>query len=197
MVESKFQTSFIPKKSLESRPAGGGRRPAGLFRLFAILILLVALAVWGGVYLWKLYLNNKIQGAEQSLAASQKEFELGTVSTLTRLDTRLSASSNLMNNHLAISKIFAELQNITLKSVRFNDFSLSYGGPDKGLVLTMKGQAQSYASVAKQSDIFSQDHNFRSPIFSNLDLDTNGQIVFTVTTGLDQRNFVYGQSVNQ
>ena len=195
MVESKFQTSFIPKKPIDSRPAPRSRRPAGLFRLIATLILFVSLAVWGAMFLWKAYLNNKIEGAKTSLAASQKEFELGTVTTLTRLSNRLNASEKILSNHLAVSKLFSELQDITLKSVRFNDFSVAYSGPDQGLTLTMKGQAESYASVAKQSDAFSHNRDFHSPIFSNLDLDPLGRIVFSVQSTLEPRDFIYGPLV--
>ncbi len=195
MVESKFQTSFIPKKPIDSRPAPRSRRPAGLFRLLATLIFLISLAVWGGMFLWKSYLNNKIVGAQASLQASQREFESGTVTTLTRLNNRLTSSQDILNNHLAVSKLFSELQAMTLKSVRYNDFSLAYAGPDKGLSLTMKGQAQSYASVAKQSDSFSQNRDFHSPIFSNLDLDTSGRIVFSVNSTLNARDFIYGPLV--
>ncbi|HZS42634.1 MAG TPA: PilN domain-containing protein [Candidatus Paceibacterota bacterium] len=197
MVESKFQTSFIPKKPIDTGPRNSSRGGPSLLRLIAILILLISLVAWGGVFLYKVYLNNKIQNDTESLQNSQKEFDLKTVTTLTRLSDRLTNAQNLLNNHIATSKIFDELEANTLKNVRFTDFNLSASNANAGeLTLTLKGQATAYADVASQSDVFDQNPDFKNPIFSNLDLDGSGRVVFSVTTNLDRKSFLYTNGAN-
>ncbi len=194
MVESKFQTSFIPKKPLDTTSDRSSRQSPSLLRLISILIFIISLILWGGVFLYKSYLQSRISNATSSLKAGEKEFDPKTVTVLSRLNDRLNSAGGLLGSHLASSKIFDQLQTSTLKTVRFTDFGLAYG-VNNTLTLSLKGQALSYADVAAQSDALDANPIFKNPIFSNLDLDSTGKVSFSVVTTLDKKDFLFTNGV--
>jgi len=189
-MESKFQTSFIPKQSLE-RHEGGGRRAIGFLLLITVIIFLASIAAAGGVFLYGTYLNNKISQSEGSLNTSKQEFEPTTVAQYTRLSDRLADATVILNQHIALSRLFDVLSQATLQTVQFTDFTYSFGSDGK-VSISMKGTAQNYESVALQSDAFSAIPTiFKSPIFSNLNSDQNGNAVFTFSSDIDPNFLLY------
>ena len=73
--------SFIPKRSLSSQPVlrgGGGRFCAVIF-----LIFVISAALWGGLRMYKNYLNNNIVQLGNSIANQKASFEIPTVNEVT------------------------------------------------------------------------------------------------------------------
>ena len=61
----------------------------------------------------------------------------------------------------------------------------------------MKGQALNYNSVAKQSDVFSENPTSKyihNPIFADLDLDQKGNVVFSFTGEIDSDQVLYSNN---
>jgi hypothetical protein len=60
-METKFQTSFIPKRPMV--PVGGlnasaPRRTTSFFMIAAVLLFVVSIGAAGGMYFWKSYLES-------------------------------------------------------------------------------------------------------------------------------------------
>ncbi len=180
-MDERVTTSFIPKTSLQAplprRPRGN---PAALANVVAGAILILAILGAGGIYLFQEYTVGQITSKQDSLARSREAFEPSTIQELARLDNRIEASKSLLTQHIAVSKLFNELEALTLSSVRYTDFS--YSTPTAGhVVLTMTGQAASFNAVALQSDSFSKSTVVTDPIFSNVNVDRTGAISFDFT----------------
>jgi hypothetical protein len=206
-MDQNFQTSFIPKKPIvEERVTSA--RPVGVLLLGSIFILFVVLLGTGGIYFYKTSLNNNLTSMKSSLLLEKNSFEPSEITQLQVLDKRLQASTDILNNHIAISPVFAELENITMHSVRFTKFG--YGATDSGTGTTtttatntnsntidikMSGTATDYRSVALQSDLFNQDKNFSNPVFSNLTLDNNGNVLFDLEFSVPLSFVNYKQSL--
>lgn len=156
----------------------------GLFSLLATVLFIVTIALSGGVFFYQRILNQQIDTSKASLDRARGAFEPDIINQIIRLDTRIETGKKLLASHLAVTPFFDFLSSVTLKSVRFKDFNFSYIGPDK-IVVLMKGQATSYAAVALEADLLSSQKKLSNTIISDLALDPQGTVSFSVSTVLD------------
>ncbi len=176
-MDTNFQTSFIPKKPLSVESTVEVPHTS-LFTFIATLIFFGALAIAAIMYFYEANLNKNIATDKTSLVAARNAFEPTLLTQLQKLDRRLIDANKLLNNHVAVSPIFATLQDTTLKSIQFTKFS--YGMPTDAngqIIVRINGKARDYSSIALQSDEFAKNKNIHNPIFSNLTLDDKTGIV--------------------
>ncbi len=184
-METKFQTSFIPKQPVTAE-APHHASASSLFFLLSFIAFMASVAAAGGVFIYAQVVNKSIQAGTNQLTLNKNAFDPNTISELTRLNDRINAAETLLKKHKSVSTLFLVLANSTLRNVRFNDFS--YAGTDDKISLTMKGQATSYETVALQSKEFTNPdlkNVFRSPLFGDLTLDNQGNVSFTFSTNID------------
>lgn len=179
-----MQTSFIPKKPIVSQGKSGGPSTINLFSFVATVIFIVTAALAGSAYAYKSYIQKQIEVDAATLDRARGAFEPELISQLVRLDTRIEAAQQLLRNHLAVTPFFTYLSTITLQTVRFRDFNFTYLDSDK-VGVTMRGQAQSYASVALQSDLLDEQKLLRDTLISDISLESTGTISFSVSTTID------------
>lgn len=184
-METKFQTSFIPKQPLND-DAPHHTSAASLFFLFSFILFMASLAAAGAVFIYGSVINSNITKGEHDLNANKNAFDPNTIKEITRLNDRVNAADALLKHHKSVSTLFQVLGNTTLKTVRFSDFS--YTDADDKISLSMTGQAFNYETVALQAKAFTDPtlkNVFRSPIFGGLNLDQQGNVAFTFKTGVD------------
>ena len=193
-MEERVKTSFIPKTSLQM-PSGGRpqHNPAALANIVAGALLILAIVGAGGVYFFQIYTASQITAKQNSLAQARSAFEPSTIQQLARLDTRIETAKTLLANHVAVSNLFDELEQLTLSSVRYTNFNYSAVSPGH-VVLTMSGEAASYNAVALQSDEFAKSSIITDPIFSNVNVNQNGLITFDFTAIINTSNMLYAAS---
>jgi hypothetical protein len=183
-MDTKFQTSFIPKKAIISGTNRGQSKPVNILLVIAVMIFLLALSLAGGVFGYKKMLISRINGMNSDLSRAKNSFEPESIKKWNRLDQRIDSATKILSAHTAVSPIFDFLENDTLATVKFENFS--YSLRDNGeSSLTMTGRAKNFGSVALQSDIFGQEKYIKNPVFSNLNPDQTGDIVFNFTSTLD------------
>src|SRR3989344_7774705 len=184
-MEPNFQTSFIPKKPMVKEHVASSR-PIGFLTVISIFVLFTLLLVSGGLYFYKTIVTKNIIKMENTLSLAKNRFEPSKITELQILDERLNASSEILSKHIAISPIFQALQAITMKTVRFTKFNYDFGGVvDDKVNVKMSGAAKGYSFLALQSDLFAENKNFIEPIFSNLSLDLNGNVIFDLSFSVD------------
>lgn len=187
--------SFIPKQPLASpTPSGYTRRNVSIVTLIAAIVFIGAVALAGGVFLYKQYLTQSLDNKKVSLERARAAFEPALIQELHRLDQRIEHSKDLLANHTAFSSFFDLLSSATLQNVQFKSLNL-LTGPDGKVSIQMNGLARSYASVALQSDAFNKAKGVREPIFSALNLDSTGNVTFTINAVLDPALFKYASLV--
>jgi hypothetical protein len=185
-MEPKFQSSFIPKGPVA--PTGPvadayGRPHASFFGIVATFLFTISIILSLGVFGYERYLLAHIGTLGNDLKSARASMQPDVINELVRADQRMLSTKALLGKHTALSPFFDYMEAATLKNVRFTSFE--YLTTDRGIVITMHGQARSYADVAEQSDSFNRSKIFIDPVFSDLDLDAKGNVVFTFKAGLD------------
>jgi hypothetical protein len=194
-MDQNFQTSFIPKKPIVKERAVSAR-PIGIFLVASILILFIVLLATGGLYFYRGVMTKNIAKMKDTLTLAQNRFEPSKIAELQVLDKRLRAASEILSNHIAITPIFNVLEQLTMKTVRFTKFSYGLGtDPSVPVDIKMSGQAIGYRSVALQSDLLATNKNLIDPIFSNLTLDSSGNVLFDLEFSVDPSFVNYKQTL--
>jgi len=193
-MESKFQTSFIPKKSLDEEGGVKIKTPINILFVSSVIIMLFAVGISSGVFFYQKQIEDSIASKKADLSNNQKILDDPAVQSIARVDSKLKIAVNLLNNHTAVSSLFTILQGSTLKNVRFTDFSFSYLSPTK-VTISMKGQATSFEVVAKQTEAFATStltrDSFKDSLFSDLNLDDKGNVNFSFLTSIDPKVVLY------
>ncbi len=182
-MDPKFQTSFIPKKSLSQ--AGSYSPPTiGILSMIATLVFLAAVGIAGGLFIYEKVVSEQIGSYQKDLERARAEFNPEKTNELTRLSKRIENTKKLLNGHLAVSNFFKLLESNTLKTVRFNEFDFTSEGLDT-VVIKMTGQANSFSSIALQADRLNANPMFKNTIVDNINLEKFGNVSFLVTTSVD------------
>ncbi|NQV92929.1 hypothetical protein HQ403_00335 [Candidatus Kaiserbacteria bacterium] len=186
-MEPKFRTSFIPKKTLATaaslqKKSGGGS--LGIIMLLTLIVALGAVALSVGTFLYYQILEVNITRKSETLERARSAFEPALIQELVRIDSRTQAATAILNKHIMPSLLFESLEELTLKSVQFEDFSLTRVSDDK-ISIAMRGVAENFRGVALQADIFGKSKIVREPIFSNLNLNQDGKAVFGLSAFVD------------
>lgn len=170
--------------------SSGAPSTINLFSLLATVLFIIAIALSGGVYFYQGIVQKQIDNASASLDRAKAAFEPDTINQIVRLDTRIETGKKLLASHISITPFFDLLSSITLKSVRYKDFSFSYAAADK-ISVSMKGQATSYAAVALESDLLNTQKRLKNTILTDMTLEPAGTVSFNVSTIIDQGLLAY------
>ena len=192
-MDSQVQTSFIPKKSLDIAASRSGS-PVGLLFLLALLVFITSLVAAGASFLYTRYLTGDIANKSHSLALAEGAYDPGSIQDLLRLDSRLTQSKTLLANHVAVSGIFAFLSTQTLAQVSFSSFDYELDATGAA-TLKMNGTADSFSTVALQSDQFGASKLLKNVVFSGITVETNGTVAFSVSATLDPSILSYSNSL--
>lgn len=198
MEPTQFQTSFIPKKALnEERPVR--TRPVSLFLFLATILFVASIASAGFVYFTEAGLKRGVAGMRSDLDAAAAAFESDFIADLQELDRRIASSKKILENHISISPIFESLQTLTLKSVQFTKFEykITGSGASASIDVKMSGKTDEYESLALQSDSLTKNKYFKDPIFSNLNIDEKGNVLFELTFKVDPNLVLYGEAAKR
>lgn len=190
-MDPQVATSFIPKEALTVERERGS---IGLFMLITLFLFVVSLLAAGGVVAYTQVLNKTLADNKAQLEIQKGAFDPATIADLMRLDSRIEQSKQLLSKHVAPSAIFDLLSQDTLINVQFTSFDYKYD--DTGAVsITMDGAADSFATIALQSDAFGKSSALKDVIFSKISIDTHGRVNFTVNASVDPSFISYAKQI--
>lgn len=196
-MDKEFQTSFIPKKTVAPTQKKIRTSP-GLITTVAFILFIISLVLAGGVYLYRDSLSKRVDEMKLSLDRAQNIFEKSLLEDLELLDKRIEAASVILKDHIAVSPIFQVLQDITLPTVRYIDFTYEIDTVNSNVVhVYMTGEAVSYDAITLQAELFSDNRFIRNPIFSNFSLDTTGNVDFDLTFDVSRSLVSFEQEVER
>jgi hypothetical protein len=202
-METKFQTSFIPKKPITVGAVSrvhSSSVPGGFFALFAIIVFIISVAGAIFSFIWTNVLVNTGKQYQTTLQTNENEFNPALIGTLERASMKIGFAKNLLANHLAPDAVFGIIGGLTAEDVSFS--SLSYTAPTASnnyITLTMSGVGTSYSAIAFQSDVFGSSVQYgeniavKNPVLSGLSLNANGDVNFSFTAELDPSNITYSK----
>lgn len=202
-MDTRLRTSFIPKKNLILKSEEKGVRVSfNLFLSLGMIVFFLMVATSGGIYFYKVLIQNKITEQGVTLEKAKKAFEPSFIAETERLDDRLIAAKSVLANHVVALPVFALLEELTLKTIRFT--KLNYQNKKSEVpTIELEGVAQSYTSVALQSDSFAGDERIKNPIFSGVGLTDEGAVKFSFRSQINpalvsfKTNFEKGQSTKE
>lgn len=193
------KTSFIPKRSLTKKPDSRRDTSVHWFMAIALLFVLAAATSYGALFLYKSVMVKRIESMAESLQRARDAFETNLITELQRVDARLSSADGLLSTHVAITPLFVLLEVNTVETVRFTNMNYEGGKENKEgkNAITMRGEARDFASIALQSDIFSENRYIQNHIFSNLNLDNKGNVTFDFSANVDPAILSYQNLINE
>lgn len=176
MENNSFQTSFIPKKPITSSMSD--KEPKNFFSIIATFILIISILVSIGLYVYKTYLIKQEEVLSVSLSKTRDSFEKDTLDVLELFNKRTETAKQILSKHIVLSPMFALLGDITIPQVQYINFTQKID--DKGFLVTIKGIARDYRSIALQADVFSSENgrSFTNVLFSNLVKDKDNNVSF-------------------
>ena len=190
-MQERVKTSFIPKASLKVERSESVRKTTfGVVNTAAAVILIAAILAAIGIFFFEQFTKSSIENKRASLDRARAAFQPATIKELSRLDSRLLVGASLLSSHTAPSLLFDFIEQETLSSVRFRDFSYGETGPGR-VVLSMSGEARSFNAVALQSDAFGKSQVFSEVIFENLNIDETGNVVFNFSAVVNVDEIAY------
>jgi len=180
-MDPKFQSSFIPKGSFAptstGSPLGRKIKERSLVEFLAMVIFILSVLLAMGVYGYKYYLKYQIGKMGIDLEQAQATLQPETIHELTRLNDRINSTKELISKHRALSPLFEFFEAFTPKTLRFSDFR--YLKDERGLGLSIKGEARGYAALAFAADTFNKSGYFTDSTFSDLNLNDKGDVSFS------------------
>ena len=210
-METKFQTSFIPKKTFAPMAsASSGFSPqhrssgASIFMMIAIFVFVISLGGLGGAYAWKQYLITNQDTLKNQLVERKKQFNIDQIQQLRIISAKIDLAKQLLQNHIAISGIFSYIGNMTIEGVRFTsmDVVVPTNSTD-GIKVSLNGYGLNLASVAFQSDVLGRLEQYglrnivKNPMIGNPSQDnSSGKVSFNLTATLDPSSLSYQKSLS-
>jgi hypothetical protein len=195
-MEPKFQSSFIPKAPIvSSSTAAPISRPrtTNIFAIAATIIFLITLAVSGAELIYKNILTNQVAEADQALNRARSEFQPEKIKELVGANDKIILSKKLLDKHIVVSEVLALLEALTIKKMRFENFSYEEKAGESTII--MDGVAQNYNALAEQEHAFLDSKFIKNPDFSNFTLDDNGNVKVKFFAELDPTLVLYKQAL--
>lgn len=207
-METKFQTSFIPKKPLVTNDLStkvdvvhsGG---VSVVMIISIILFIASIAGAVGSVVWIGVLNKAQDTYEQQLKDSEKRFNTSLIEDLKKFSTKIEISKELFQKHLSVSEIFPIINQLTIETVKFDSFDFSHvEGSSDSVQIRMQGVAKNYNSIAFQSDVFGKSNEFgknkviKNPVVADLEEGEDGQISFSFSGTLSSKDLLYEKTVD-
>lgn len=191
-MDPQVSTSFIPKKNLDNGASRsrGGASATGLVLLIAILIFITSLVAAGAVFLYKGYLNTSILSMSTMLKTNEDAYDFPLIQEFMRTDSRIKEAQTLLNKHVAPSAIFAFLSMQTLEKVQLTSFDYVLKS-DGTISLVVKGIADSFSTIALQSDQLGASKLLKDVVFSEVGADNTGKVGFSVSATMQPSIILY------
>ena len=201
-MEEKFNTSFIPKKSLEAdvkdtskdkyAKHGQVHGPGFLVSMLVFVLSIVAsLGLFGYLKIVEKSAEEKITKLEEQ----KNKFNEEQIKVLLRADTRIKSVKNILNNHVAFSELLRHLEKITLKDVQYTNLVYS-GNIGETPIVSVTGKTRSYQDVALQTTEYRNSTNMLTPTVKALERNKETKAVeFEVGAILDPRITLFSSAL--
>ena len=197
-MEPQFKTSFIPKAPIATATTAGripGRSSGpSFFSLLSIALFLVAIVAGGLVFVWKMSLEKQIKGQIASLQKAADSFDRSFIDEATRLNDRIVAANQLLDNHIAPSEIFSLFEEKTLQTVAFKTFTFD-DTIDGKVEVKATGEGDSFRSIVLQSDEFGKSKVMKDVLFTDLQPTEDENVTFSFEATLDPQYILYRKSL--
>ncbi len=195
--EYKKRSDFIPSPPTTGRADGdlanlnfsksaGGKFDFLKFGAIAGFVLLIlSLAVWGGLKFYQSSINNKIEDLKKQQSGIFTPQDKEMAEKIANLEKRAELAQQFLKSHVYTSEILNSIAALTLPKVKWDSYELSV--KDKTVKLNCK--AADYSVLAKQLFVFNEAGNvgFSKINASGIALDKDGTVGFAISFEFDPK----------
>ena len=176
------------------------RRSVHVFSMLSSIIFIASLGAAVGLYFYNGVLEGRLEEAKIALSEVDEMENDRKIEEIRIYNEKLKIAENLLDNHIAASSIFEEIENSTKVTVQFDTLEYVYD-PGFEAELTLAGNTEEFTGVALQKMQLIEDSLFSDFLIRNIttrqDADTNdagaprsdGNIGFTVN-GLFRKDVI-------
>lgn len=125
------------------------RRTFHIFGFIATLLLVASLLASAGVFFYQKELEKQLAKAKEELGTRSNADNQKKITEIESFYLKLKTAKMLLENHRAPSKLFAELEKITKKSVQLTSLAYTYD-PGFDIELELTANTDELASVVLQ-----------------------------------------------
>lgn len=201
-MEPQFNTSFIPKKSLQADVSGGGssgkivgrRDVYGPGFYLALLIFIASVLAAAGIFGYTTIIQNTVDKKITTLENQKKLFSEENIAMLVRAESHINNARKILNSHVAVTEFFKELERITLRRVQYMELIFTaVPGTDSRFSVT--GFSENFQNVALQTTEYRNSPSLSFPIVRNLERTEIGPVLFTLDVSVDPMLISYKRSL--
>lgn len=158
----------------------------GGYPLFAYAALVLAVVLALGTFAYDRVLAGMQTSRDAELAKAEKAIDLATIEGFIQLRNRLNSGTTLLSSHVALSGFFTLLSSVVPTTVRLSSLHLSLDATGK-VRLEGAGVARSFNALAAVSTAFATDGRIKDAIFSNLVVNRDNTVSFSLSATLDPK----------
>ncbi len=162
------RSSFIPKETVGAIPTQVRRRhTVHVFGLLGTLLFSIAIIGSLGIFFYNDYLTKSLEQAKQDLSDLSTKDSEEKIEQIAEYDRKLKVARDLLDRHIAPTKIFEELELSTKNTVQYTSFSLEHD-PGFKVLVSLGGVTKDFASVALQKMQFGEDALFSEYVVQDI-----------------------------
>lgn len=182
MDSNPSKLSFIPKSPLLSDDALRARsRPWSMFGVFASIIFLVIFGAYVGLYFYNDVLASRIESLTAKVNEVREGFDNMEVKQARAFYARAELVRSLLDDHIIVNPVFDFLEANTVATIFYTNLDFKRDDADNSLpIVTITGEAPSYASLAYQADIFRERDELTSFFVKDVTLTNVGSVTFSL-----------------
>lgn len=155
---------------------------ANLLLIWSIVLLVIAAALWLGLWLYEQNLSQEEERLADSLQELKAQRDADLEKEFAGLKKRIDILKILLGNRTYPSRLFKMLEELTLAQVQFLDFSADLSLAEISLGVETTG----YAALAKQVSVFEKDQRIKKVELGGVDLRGSGRVGSILDLELDQ-----------
>lgn len=151
-----------------------------------ILILVIALILYGGLLFYNQALENKVQELDNAFTSFNQARDRNQENRVSEIQSKLSRAKVLLDEHVLWSRGFKKVQELVLPSVQFQSLAASL--PE--LKFEFRALAPNLTSIAKQSANFLASESVKDVSINQIKVLTTGRTEFVIKLTFDKEKFL-------
>ena len=156
------------------------KRKLGMFfsktKGIAIILLIVSLLLYGGLFLYQNKLNQDLDNIKKELAGLDRKRDPKMEKAIADLNKTLIALEELFKSHLYWSELFDKVEELTVPQVYFSEAKFNI--LEENISTFFSGNALTYTALAQQIASFQGERFVKKIEVSAISLSTEGGIDF-------------------
>jgi hypothetical protein len=191
---TKFQTSFVPKKPVVNSSPHIGVKKSNFFTILTTIIFLGFVLAGAAVFAYKLAVQKQIEIQLDQINSAREKLDEQMIARATALNDKILSIKQLVNDHHAPSLVLSLLELHTLPQIRILNFEYEFDA-QQNVLISGSGVGVGYESIILQSDEFSKSNAIKDLVFSSVQREENNLVTFDFNAKLDKQFVSYKKRV--